>query len=662
MAFFTNLSIKTKLLIMSVVPLLLAIVFIGKALFSYSNDYKDMSHAQDLSQIVVLANHLVHEVQKERGASAVFIGSQGQRFRSELSKQRQLTDQTTISYRNYARDFNTSPFHAELSELLQDIRLKLDGIKSLRTRIDNLSIPLAEALATLTALNKDLLHLTSQLVIEVDDPNLSIMASSYFYLLQAKERAGIERAVISSILVANQASPAQKQKYMALTTEQSTFMTMFNDLALPKARQQIQTILSGPVIDEVLRIRKIVWDKDSDFNIDAKYWFSQSTGRIELLKDAEAYLETQFSAEALTHKDSTFMQLTLLSALSFVLVALTALVSYITMGLISKQLADIFGAMQALGKNSDLTVSAAVMSEDELGKLATSFNQMVTHIRSLVSNMREADNALNTTADSLLTVSNSVKQQVDDGLNQVGMAAVAMNEMGATVQEVASNCSSTAQQSERANQSAQTGSGLLSDVKSEMQSLSEELNSTSSVVNQLAANSEEIGSILDVIRGVAEQTNLLALNAAIEAARAGEQGRGFAVVADEVRSLASKTQDSTGQIQINIEKLQQGSQAAVKSINQSLERAELTGTSLNSTLDNVLDTIEQINQLNQMNIQVATATEEQSATVEEINKNFQAIQQRYDETNTSVSELSNTTSEVNELSAQLNEKISHFKL
>lgn len=659
---FKHLPIKYKLLLVMAAPLLLAAFFIVSKLIILKQSADQMSSAYQLSELSIAGNKLVHEIQKERGMSAVFLSSQGERFKDKLTRQRKESTKNVSAFSKLRKLQVATADNKEVSSVLSSVDKKLKSLPTLQQNISNLSVPQATAIAQLTALNKDLLEINTQLSLTVNEPELSRLATAYVYFLQAKERAGIERAVIASILAQNAATPDQQRKAMALSIEQAKFTELFNNLANDKLKNDAQKHIDTELWQRVDDVRAEIFQKRSNYSTAADAWFDMATQRIERLKLAEQAIEHDFQKIISHHKEES--QYTLYSIIVVALIGtlLTLALSIYSIQSINKQLGVLSNAMRELGENSDLRAQAEVLSNDDLGQLASLFNKMVKHIRDLINNMKEADHSLNNTLINLERISGNISQQVDAGSEQTQMAAVAMNEMGSTVQEVALNCSNAASQSEEANNSAEAGNQLLESVRAEMKHLSHELDSTNHVIQALANDSNEIGSILDVIRGVAEQTNLLALNAAIEAARAGEQGRGFAVVADEVRSLASKTQESTGQIHENIEKLQQGSHQAVSAISESLERAATTDKSLNNTIDNIAAIISQVSAVNKQNMQIATATEEQSIAVEDINRNVQFIQQQYDDTNGNIQQLHNVTGEVNQLSQQLSEHVKKFKL
>jgi aerotaxis receptor len=220
-------------------------------------------------------------------------------------------------------------------------------------------------------------------------------------------------------------------------------------------------------------------------------------------------------------------------------------------------------------------------------------------------------------------------EQSSDGIRQqqseTDQVATAITEMAASVQEVARNAQNTADAADKADAEARAGRQVVADTGTAIGRLAAEVEKASGVIQQLETRSSEITSVLDVIRGIAEQTNLLALNAAIEAARAGEQGRGFAVVADEVRTLASRTQQSTQEIQSMIEKLQDGARSAVKVMTLSREQADSSVEQARHAAASLENITRSVSVITDMSAQIATAVEEQSAVGEEINRNVVSI-------------------------------------
>jgi methyl-accepting chemotaxis protein len=252
----------------------------------------------------------------------------------------------------------------------------------------------------------------------------------------------------------------------------------------------------------------------------------------------------------------------------------------------------------------------------------------------------------------------SVRQQQ----NEIDQVATAMNEMTATVQEVARNAEQAAQAAQQADHSAQNGASVAGSARREITGLVDEVETSAGVIQELQSESENIGMVLDVIRGIAEQTNLLALNAAIEAARAGEQGRGFAVVADEVRTLASRTQKSTEEIHHMIERLQSGASNAVKVMTQARGKGQGGVGEMGRVTDTLGEIARAVASINDMNTQIASAAEEQSAVAEEINRNVSNISQGSAQSAQGTEQTAFASMELARLAADLQTLVARFKV
>ncbi|HEA3200983.1 TPA: cache domain-containing protein [Aeromonas veronii] len=329
---------------------------------------------------------------------------------------------------------------------------------------------------------------------------------------------------------------------------------------------------------------------------------------------------------------------------------------------VTKPLADAVLALNDIANgDGDLTQRLKVQSEDEIGQLASAFNRFVERIQSVVSQVGETSNHLFSAVDKLHHLSEHYDHQMQGHSRETDQVVTAVTEMSSTAQEVAASASNAATATSDAARESDAARGVVSGAINSINRLVGEVHTASGVIEQLAQETAKIGSVVEVIRGIAEQTNLLALNAAIEAARAGEQGRGFAVVADEVRSLAGRTQQSTKEINEMLQRLQGGVKQAVEVMQASEDRSQETvqeASHIASSLDSMVMAVSTIND---MNIQIATAAEEQHAVSEEINKNLVAIQQIVSELTSAAVESNSTTRDLASTGDKLRKLVSQFR-
>jgi methyl-accepting chemotaxis protein len=583
---------------------------------------------QNVQQSLVLAA-LVNTLQVERGSSGVFLGSKGQRFADKVPASRRETDQ------------HLQRFNAQKEPRLAAVQQQLNDLTALRRDIDNQSIKTTDSAARYTALITSLLQVSHQTEQQVAHREMARQLGVINQLMEMIERAGRERALLGLVFTQQQADAELFAKVSANLGALNAFSDNVlrqsaNDKSANEkseatsdqtdAAQQhamIKDVLATSASSEFKQMQQLLFQHGVNvkFTADSAQWFDLATARIAPLVQLQNQLlqQTQQEASALYQADLQAMIWELLA--NFLLLTVVLWMAWLVIRNIQQAMARIEQAMGRLAAR-DLTSRVQYQSRDEFGLIATGINAVADELQQVLQQIDSAVHQVAAAAEQASAVTLQTSRGVAQQQQDTELAATAMHEMSATVRDVASSTAEAASETSSVQRHAEKGLKELQQTIVLIGKLSTQVQDTNSKILQVKTHSQAINSVLEVIRGIADQTNLLALNAAIEAARAGEQGRGFAVVADEVRHLAQRTQQSTIDIRKMIEALQQSTEQASGEMQQSLVQAEQGATNINATgqlLEAVLDGIVTIHD---KTTQIASAAEEQTTVAEEINQNI----------------------------------------
>ncbi|WP_061237679.1 methyl-accepting chemotaxis protein [Ectopseudomonas composti] len=612
-----NAPLSVKLLLILIFPLLGFLAFSGMYLAGKYQTLSEMNRTLTASATAQKISILVTALQRERGASGVFLGSKGTAMADALKQFRLDSDTAARQMQTLSADAT-----AGLEQVLQD----LETISALREQVDKQAINSGESGARYTDLIKALIGYTHSLEASISAPQILRALGALNQFVEMKERAGRERALLGVAFTQNQISADLLSRLSRNLGEFSAYQDAFQRRAEADIKRKLDEALQQPAAQAASDMQRKALETPlgEALNTKAEDWFKHSTARIDLMLQVENELGQNVGLLASRAHEEAKHGLWLTIAIILGVLTAVVVLSFLIIRNIKSAVSDVNDTLVALSKR-DLTAHTHYTGRDEFGVIAHNLDNMTQQIREVIQAIGGATAQVASAAEHSSTVALQTSQHVAQQRQGTDQVATAINEMSATVRDVARSTTEAAEMSRRVNDDTLLGKTEIENTVRLVQALSTQAEQTAQIILELKNESDAISSVLDVIRGVAEQTNLLALNAAIEAARAGEQGRGFAVVADEVRQLAQKTQDSTVSIQQMISNLQSGSDRAASSMQETLNKAHAGASNVvkaGELLEQIADGIASISD---RNIQVASAAEEQSLVSEEINRNVNDI-------------------------------------
>ncbi|CAM3064504.1 methyl-accepting chemotaxis protein [Moritella viscosa] len=657
---FSDVSFKHKILMLLALPMLGFLWLSFSSISQSIETRKEMSTLTELTHLSVEYSELVHELQKERGMTAGFIGSNGSKFSVKLRKQRADTDAKQAKMMRFWQQNEFSD--NQIQQLHMRITQDLSMLTSIRNKVDAQNIELASALRYYTQLNAKLLSVSGLIVDISSDASITAETIAYYNFLQGKERAGIERAVLSNVFSKDHFATDNFVKFISLVVEQETYFLNFKTFATSSNNNFFVQQLNTPAVKEVMKLRHIAETNSTEFNVDAEYWFSQASARIGQLKLIEDDLERSLLTLADNHRNSAVTVLMMNVVFSVLIIVIVVVISFITIRDLMSRVNELMDVMTEVRDNNDLTVQTKLAGESELGQIASALNLTLSQFAGAMDNISTSSITLASAAEETAQTCDYSSKSLAEQQDGISLIATAIEELSATVKEVAQNTQLTADSAKEVDTQAVSGFEIVQQSSLSIEGLACEIDSLAQRITNLHTSSNNITNMVDVIKSVADQTNLLALNAAIEAARAGEQGRGFAVVADEVRTLAKRTQESTAEIESFISALQADADAAFNVIEVSQTKASEAVSNSQDVAKTLQDITASVNQIFSMTEQIATAIEEQSVVTQDVAKNIVDVKQKSMESATGSAQIAMTAKEQAQLATSLQDIAKVFKI
>ncbi|MCG9080187.1 methyl-accepting chemotaxis protein [Laribacter hongkongensis] len=655
-----NLSIRARLLLLVAFPVVLLLIYIGIDLRENYRLMHEMEETAVLTGFSGVSNDLVHSLQAERGRSVGWLN--GHADRKPIEDTRADTDRAQAALNDFIR---TAELPAAIRSDLGSLQNDLATLAALRQSVDDKSISPADSLARYTKAIDGLFRFVTVLQQNSSDPVLARDVSAMLGLLCQKEFAGRERAMINGALAAGSFAPGSRDRAMLGLGQQQACQSQFERFAESFMVEAYTMIRTTPEYSGSIGLRERILAPDADLvalGIPAAEWFRQSSLHIDAIKGMLDTVALTLQAKVAQRVEETRTHLLIGTGIALGLLVVLAVLLTMTLRSILSPIRRLQQLMDRMSDTFDLSARANIRGTHEVARMARSFDRLVDAFEQAVGDVENNARFLSGAAGQLAQISQQASQASSAQTESSCQIAAATEEMSTGIACVVDNAKASESNAQAAREMAERGVSSMAHTAEEIRRTADQVKDTAVLIDTLHERSQAISQIIVAIRDIADQTNLLALNAAIEAARAGEQGRGFAVVADEVRKLAERTSSATleitsliGAIRSDTDRVAAGMGDASRQMHQGLE---LLGES-SAALARIRETAEETLAKNS---EISMAMQEQSHTSNDVAGNIQRIAEQNEQTSRLVAESAEIAGSLSQTASQLEALVGRFRI
>ncbi|MCB5161073.1 methyl-accepting chemotaxis protein [Marinomonas algarum] len=628
MAIFSKLKVSHSIAIVGILPSLFAIILVFLLVSDLNKKVEEGLAAADMVKLSSMFDDVAHNFAVERGLSAGFLGSKGSNGGRALAAQRKAADQAEA----VLREVSPSEFEQLTAEQLNDLRSSvLSSLKdkqAIRQKVDRLDTNNG-AFDYYSEVNRQSLNAIERVILDIRHRDIAKTLETRLSLLWMKERVGQYRGALNGVYMAQTTTLKRQSQIAAFVESERHQSEHFNMIASDQQKAMLAALTQDDQWQAVNQATDGFLAMTDVSSVQGpSRWFELATVKIGLIKKAADDISgnIQTLSADLVSQSQWYRNGLVIGFI--VLISPIMLLAYRLSRSLTKRVRDISQALSNVSSERNLVGRIENTSSDELGEIIGYLNIHLDHLRRSFGLMMDMASESKNSMTALGDFSQSAVQETRQQFDQTDLMASAVEEMSLTSNTISQDMQSSAQATESIRAESTQGSERMQTILHSIAQLSSEVEGGYKAVQSVTEHTEEISTILQTIESIAEQTNLLALNAAIEAARAGEQGRGFAVVADEVRTLAQRTQNSTDEIRAMIESLVDSGKSALTSMGQCANMATDTSHVVTDNVAMMQGLFDSIAELAMTIERVATSSEEQSQVSEEINKNIQNVSQR----------------------------------